>query len=177
MRQHRIVLVGLLLAVCSCVFMAGCGGKSGPEGTVEKMLQAAQAGDVDGMLNCMTPESREFIRQVTEAMGKELNAETLLQSQSKPKSYKLGDAQINGESATVKATIVTEAGDENTQDVPLKLVDGKWLVDGTRGTTPAQRAQLLEGLKKMKGTLGGMKPPAMPTPPTMPKAPEGSATK
>lgn len=49
MRKYAVpVLAGLLLVAC---------GAAGPKATVEKMVQAFQAGDGKGMVECMHPEA------------------------------------------------------------------------------------------------------------------------
>jgi hypothetical protein len=117
-------------------------------------MSAFQKKDWKTVYNLMElpPEQKS---QLTEAMFSQVmqmvgNMVTL-------KSYKIGEVENKGDTATVKVTATAStpalmgqpAGDKTgTNDIPLKLVDGKWKIDisAARGGMPG-----LGGI----GSLGG----------------------
>lgn len=126
--------VGLKLAVtatlASGLIAAGCGGddpsesgSSTPEDAVESYIAAGQDGDGQAVCDLLTDDSVELLEQFGGGECADVAADDVSEV---PDDFEIGDAEVDGESATVPVS-----GDGDSIDIPLTQVDGEWRVDLT----------------------------------------------
>lgn len=126
-------LVLLLLLLCAVV-AAGCGGSSDagdPAQTVRDFVKATNERDAETF--CGRLVTQEFLEQTTGATGddakgaceKELNAVRGLNL----KLVRIGKTTVDGDSATVRALLVTE-GRRDERTFRLKREDDQWKLAG-----------------------------------------------
>ena len=126
----------LLLVLCS-FSLVGCGGSDGPGDRVEALAYAMEAGDTEtvvdiapGMLALMGKEKLDG--NIKEGAAK-------IKGEGGIKSVTIDKEEIDGETATVTATVVKGNGDKETEDFNLSKVDGKWIVTlGDDGKSPGE---------------------------------------
>lgn len=133
----RGIIVGVFLAVL-LVALVGCGGSGNPEATVEKMVKAAEAHDMEAFLDCLGPVSREVVAGMMEVMGEEQTK--LVIAKDSNVSGKIESSKIDGDRATVKVV----DGEGKSHDITLVLVGGEWKVE-----FPEFARMSADGRKKM----------------------------
>jgi len=129
-----ILLLGALILVG-----AGCGGRySSPEKTLETMVEAQTQGDVDGYLNCLTSESREWFENITKVTPEgSLTPESLQKQEMDYDPLKLRVIEETGDTA-----VMAEEG--QTVGLIFKKEKGDWKVD-----LIATMQQMFKGLEEI----------------------------
>ena len=123
----------MIWMACLCMLMvavASCDRKSETQKVAEKYLEYSKNEDIDGMFDMIDFE-KESDRDGMKSMVKEKISEKS-SGYKKIKSYDFVEETVDADKGTavVKFDIVYE-NDSTTQDnVKLKKVDGKWMVDG-----------------------------------------------
>ncbi len=126
--------VSVILAVLMLTLaLAGCSGSSqnSPEGVVKKFIDSVNSGNINGIIECLTPESQEAMKAMMALYGSMSDADLaeLMGFETETKvDLTINGVQIDGDTATVNATIVAD-GESDTSDVPCIKVDGKWYLD------------------------------------------------
>lgn len=115
----RITIALVVIAVCAMVAGAGCsGGKGSDPGKVaEKYWKVTKEGSVEDVKPYVTKESFEALKE--EKKGP---------AAKKEGDYTLGEAEIEGDKATIPTTITDQGFSFELQTVLVKE-DGKWKVD------------------------------------------------
>ncbi len=148
-KSKKWLLIGLVVAVVvSGLAVVACGGDdsaSGPEQTIQTMMRAMEAKDIDAFVAIMDPQGLEQV----EAMGMTKDAFTaMMASEMTYESMKFEGVKLQTEVAedgqtavvTVLEGVVTtvEGGETTVEDVKdsdepqvfsVVLRDGKWYLD------------------------------------------------
>lgn len=127
--------VSIMLAVLMLTLaLTGCGSSQGsPEGVVKKFVDSINSGNINGVIECMTPDVQETMKAMlalygsTDAAGL---AEMMGFESGSKFELTINSVQVDGDTATVNATVKsgTEV-DQDTSDVPCVKIDGKWYLD------------------------------------------------
>jgi hypothetical protein len=122
-------LVGV--AVLAIVLVLALGGSDGPSSddpaaTVQAFFDAAEDGDCDAALELLTDAGRDLLDADDCESGVPVDDGDV--------SYDIGDAEVDGDAATVAVTVRDASADlgldEVTLDFALLRTDDVWLIDG-----------------------------------------------
>lgn len=115
-----------LLVVVGSLGLVGCGGGAGPGDTVKELAHAMEKGDV------------ETVKKIAPAMQAILGSDKLgqmvaeaakgMKEEGGIKAITIDEETIDGDSATVKATIEKGNGEKDTEDFKLEKVNGQWVI-------------------------------------------------
>jgi uncharacterized lipoprotein YehR (DUF1307 family) len=122
--------VSILLAVLMLTFaLTGCGSsQNSPEGVVKKFVDSINSGNLNGVIECMTPDVQETMKALMGLYDSADLAELMGFDSGSKFSLTVNGVQIDGDRALVNATVVS--GEESdTSDVPCVKIDGKWYLD------------------------------------------------
>ena len=126
----RLACVALLLTLA----LSACGGGDGDDDAKQAVRDFVQAtNDRDGDRLCGDLLSQEYMEKATGASGDQAQ-DACKQQLSLIKGLKLrlvavGDARVDGDRATVRATIVT-GGQRQSRSFQLAKEDGSWKLVG-----------------------------------------------
>ena len=122
-----IVLAVLILSVA--LVACGGGGNNTPDATVQKFINAINSNNTNALAECFEPTYQELIKSSFALLS---SMDMTLADAMGMGSEKLGltieNVAIDGDSATVTATLIID-GQSDTDDIPLKMVDGQWYID------------------------------------------------
>lgn len=124
MSKSKFIVPILLLGVLVLVGF-GCipiGKYSSPEKTLETMVEAMEAGDVDAYLDCMTEESQEWFESISKISPEGLTSESLKSQSTEYDPSKLKVIDKTGDSA-----VMVEEGQE--MGLVFKKEKGNWKID------------------------------------------------
>jgi len=113
---------GMLVAVIAVLLVVGmvsCGGGS-PSAVARAFFDAAQKGDLKAVQKVTTPETGALL-----GMFWDMAKEQMKKSDEDAKKITKTSEKIDGDTAVVTLTFANG----ETDDVDLKKVDGKWLVN------------------------------------------------
>ena len=122
----------MLWMACLCMLtmmVVGCNSGSETQKVAEKYLELSKNEDVDGMFDMMYFE-KDSQREGLKSMVKE-KVSNKSDGYKKIKSYKFIDETVDKEkgTATVNFDIVYDNDSTKQDNVKLKKIDGKWMVD------------------------------------------------
>jgi Domain of unknown function (DUF4878) len=130
-RALLVLLAALALALPAC---GGGDDREDIEQTVRDFVSATNDRDADTF--CGEIVTQEFLEQSTGAKGDAAEDECKRQLESinglEVELVEIRKTEVDGDSATVRAVIVTQ-GDSNTQILRLKKEDGGWKLAGGSG--------------------------------------------
>jgi ketosteroid isomerase-like protein len=117
------VSIGILALIMALVLIGGCIGKySSPEKTVETMISAMKAGDVDAYLDCLTKESKEWFEAMAKMSPESLTSESLKSQDLGYDPEKLKVTEKKGDRAVMKA-------EGQPMGLIFKKERGNWKID------------------------------------------------
>ncbi|MDR2907895.1 MAG: DUF4878 domain-containing protein [Bacteroidales bacterium] len=123
--------LSILMAICAFVFASCGGGSNTPSGTVKTFFKAMEAKEFEKALGCMgfnSETDKEETAALVEKMEKSAEEEG---SKMAFKDYEILSETIaeDGNSATVKLKITTNDGKTEENEIKLKKVEEKWVID------------------------------------------------
>ena len=122
----------MLWMACLCMLammVVGCNSGSETQKVAEKYLELSKNEDIDGMFDMMYFE-KDSQKEGLKSMVKE-KVSNKSDGYKKIKSYKFIDETVDKEkgTATVNFDIVYDNDSTKQDNVKLKKIDGKWMVD------------------------------------------------
>ncbi len=148
MKRFKRVMA-LALACVMVLSLAGCGGaKSKIKGTISDFEKACQELDLEAMLDCVDPTVAEPAKAGLSLLGALAGdeaemlgevASAIFGSVADPDEFlskiriKAGDISVDGDSATVEATLSAEVGGEKIEQpatIRMKQDDDEWYIAG-----------------------------------------------
>lgn len=171
-----IVFLGALALIIGAVgfVVRDTGDYSSPTATLKTMLEAAKADDRDGVMNCFTDETRDYLKEM-EKMAEEMGggcaqSPNMLSQQYKYAQPVIGAEQITGNRATVEATAngqkelvhLQKEGDDWKITIPelkaavqmMKGMDGQ-MQEMMEGMADAMAEAMEEAMEEMGGEMDG----------------------
>ena len=127
--MKKILCAALCVILCLGVF-AACGSAKGPETLIEKMQKAIDGKDAKALLECYEPAVQELFKSM---MGDNFESplEEFEDEDGDKVTLKLDNVEYtNDDKTTANLTVSTTSGENTeTQQMPVKLVDGDWYLD------------------------------------------------
>lgn len=121
-----------VFALVALVFMVSCGGSSTPADAAVNVYQMVQDGNYEGVADNVYYDS-DNAEEVAEAKAMVVSlfkekAGPMIESKGGVKNVEVVSETIaeDGQSAVVALKIVYGDGSEETDDISMKLDDGKW---------------------------------------------------
>lgn len=121
-----VVVVGVVILLVTGVF----GGGSGPESAVKNLVSATKSGDCDGMFDAVDFSDQPPLEAKLNDPDARKKSCDLIRKDAGLAGVELVKTEVSNETdttATVKATVKTN-GKEDTKDLKVKKVDGKWKI-------------------------------------------------
>jgi len=160
--RSRVTAWGIV-ALSVCVFGCGGGGDySSPKATYQTMLNAAKAGDGEGVENCYDEASRKTMAEMANALkdlrkvaGKELDAPDKVAAMAerlRSSKIEIGDQTITGDKATLDVT-------HDGVKVTHKFINerGAWKMQVFGEATPDEMKKSLEAMREAAKKLQELK--------------------
>jgi hypothetical protein len=128
--MDKRLLAAAIAIAASALLAAGCGGSDEPDAVVEDFYAATADGDAEQLCALVTDETaqsaaeQEDAETCEEGVEKSFASEGAEEAASLAEDVEVGDATIDGETATVE---VSAAG--QSDEVNLVKVDDEWKVD------------------------------------------------
>ena len=98
-------------------------GSSNPEAVADKALSALQKGDYKAYFNTFDMSKDEVNFAVAMAEDKIVKE---IENKGGIKGYTVGNAEVDGDNASVPVVIEYNNGDNEEKDLPFVKKDGKW---------------------------------------------------
>ena len=140
MRRQTIILGAAMLAALGCGRGARFSAEPGtPSHTVERLMKAAETGDVELYLSVLPAQVRAMSEQSRKMLGDQFDA--LMKTQLAATAAGVKGATVTGEKVTgTRAAVTVKGADGSTADIPCVKEGDKWVLDlGTMGASGMPR--------------------------------------
>jgi len=147
---RRFLVPAAALGLCALV---ACRTRGTPEDAVRRLLKAAAEKDMEALLECLTPESRDFLEAMMTAAGDD-PASTSLFDEPAGRRVRLLTVKVRGRRATVRLAVDSPEGESN-ETLSLRRLGDEWRVDLLHGWSRRDLERLLERIRTAKEARDG----------------------
>ena len=138
---------GCLLTV-ALLCLIGCGGSGEPARVVEELLRAAQAQDLERLRSCLTPDSREALKEIMEATADERAGGGWFDPVRRPESFRVTNVEVDDDEAVVEVEVARRDGETVQETFHVTQAEGEWKVNLLYGWSDARLETLLATMRE-----------------------------
>ncbi len=156
----RIASLSLTLVfVCLAASFSGCDKSGGPKGVVQRSIDAAKEGDLDGVLACYEPESRKFMEEMMEIVGRAELEQRMLSDRARRAELKVVSSEVKDERGVVVVKSTLDGKDDEHR-IDVIRVAGVWYITLADKLPAAdKREEYLAQIRSAKTSMDRMTTP------------------